>query len=107
MLLFGDFLRDKRQKSGISLRQLAIKLDISPSYLSEIECNKFKAPSSQIILTLGKLLNFNGELVCLKYGRIPDRVELILQQNSLEVLDALNEIAKRDLTNTLDRLKSR
>lgn len=42
---FGSYIRAKRISQGISLRNLAEALKISPAYLSEIERDKRCAPS--------------------------------------------------------------
>ena len=37
MLKFGEYIKSKRLEKGISLRELASKVGISPSYMSDIE----------------------------------------------------------------------
>jgi transcriptional regulator with XRE-family HTH domain len=44
-MTFGQFVRNRRQSLGISLRNLAVELQMTPSYLSDIENNKRAAPS--------------------------------------------------------------
>ena len=36
MLKFGEYIKSKRLEKGISLRELASKVGISPSYISDI-----------------------------------------------------------------------
>lgn len=43
---FGDYLKEKRQQKGISIRAMATGLDISVSYLSELESGVKLPPNS-------------------------------------------------------------
>ncbi len=42
--VFGDFIRSRRTELGISARQLAIRLNISAVYMTDIERNQRPAP---------------------------------------------------------------
>ena len=42
--VFGDFIRSRRKELGISARQLAIRLNISAVYMTDIERNQRPAP---------------------------------------------------------------
>jgi transcriptional regulator with XRE-family HTH domain len=44
-MTFGAFVRNRRQNLGITLRELAAELQMTPSYLSDIENGKRAAPS--------------------------------------------------------------
>lgn len=46
---FGSYVKEKRQKKGISLRGLSELLDIAPSYMSDIEKGNRNAPTKEII----------------------------------------------------------
>ena len=52
-MLFGEFIKLRRQEKGITLRGLADKLDIAPSYMSDIEKGKRNAPNQD---TLNKMI---------------------------------------------------
>lgn len=51
----GDQIRSLRQEKGISLRELARRAEISPSFLSEIENGK-NFPSSETLKTIASRL---------------------------------------------------
>lgn len=51
---FGDFIKKKRGNLDCSLRQFAKLLEITPSYLSDIERNRRHAPSKK---TLDRMLD--------------------------------------------------
>lgn len=48
-ITFGAYVKEKRSQIGISLRELAQRLDITPSYLSDIEKGRRNAPEKRII----------------------------------------------------------
>ena len=50
----GDLIHEARAKKNLSLRDVTKKLDMTPSYLSDIENNR-RVPSEEV---LGKLANF-------------------------------------------------
>lgn len=58
---FGEHVRNLRKAKGISLRQAATELDVSPSYLSKIEQNQVLPPKGQIIHKLARLLEVSPE----------------------------------------------
>lgn|SRR5208282_4559167 len=57
----GELLRSRREAAGLSLTQMAAKLDISRPYLSRLERGEYTNPSSKILIQLGKRLNIRTE----------------------------------------------
>lgn len=55
-MTIGQWLKEEREKAGLSIRQLAEKSGISLSYLSQIE-RDLKNPSVDILMQIGKTLN--------------------------------------------------
>jgi choline kinase/DNA-binding XRE family transcriptional regulator len=62
-ITFGSYIRSLRIESGIGQRELAKKIDISPSYLNDLEKNKRKAPKVELIKKLSILLKADLELL--------------------------------------------
>ena len=54
---FGSFVREYRMSRGLSLRNLAAKLEISPVYMSNIETDRKPAPTQE---KLDKLVDILG-----------------------------------------------
>jgi transcriptional regulator with XRE-family HTH domain len=52
---FGEYLRNKREQQGLSLRKVAAELDIDTSILSKIERNERMA-TKEMLPTLSKTL---------------------------------------------------
>ena len=53
---FGTFLRKVREDRGISVRELAEKINVSPSYINKLETGKRNAPTYPILAKLSKEL---------------------------------------------------
>lgn len=55
-MTIGQWIKEEREKAGLSIRQLAEKSGISLSYLSQIE-RDLKNPSIDILIKIGKTLD--------------------------------------------------
>lgn len=53
----GNKLRQVRNMRGWSLRDAAVKADISPAYLQKLEHDQVKSPSPHVLYSLANLLN--------------------------------------------------
>ncbi len=58
---FGEYINSKRKEQKLTLRKLAEKLDISPTYLSDVENDRRKSFPPDKLLLLSKILNINTE----------------------------------------------
>ena len=56
---FGSFIRKKRLTSGISLRSMAVKLNLSPDYMSNIENDRRAAPTQEHLDRMSILLQLD------------------------------------------------
>ncbi len=53
---FGEYIKAKRIEKGITLRDMAAKLDIAPSYMSDIEKGRRYAPDKDKLNEIAKIL---------------------------------------------------
>ena len=53
---FGSFIKNARVKKGIGQRELASKINVAPSYLSDIEKNKRSAPKKEFLKKISNIL---------------------------------------------------
>lgn len=58
---FGEFIKEKRQNKGITLRAFADMIDIAPAYMSDIEKAKRNAPTQEILEKMIKVLELSNE----------------------------------------------
>ena len=63
----GEYLRDQRETSRLSLRQLAEQAGVSNPYLSQIE-RGLRRPSAEVLQQLAKALRISAEQLYLRAG---------------------------------------
>lgn len=82
---FGDYIKTLRAARNIGQRELARILEISPSYLNDIENNNRDAPRKEVIKKLSEILEANLEnlydLAGKAKNRIPPDIPEIIKKN--------------------------
>jgi transcriptional regulator with XRE-family HTH domain len=68
----GDFIRQQRERSAISLRKLADRAGISNPYLSQIE-RGLRKPSGEILKAIARALYLPAEALYERAGLLEDR----------------------------------
>lgn len=63
----GDYLREQRVATGVSLRQLAEQAGVSNPYLSQIE-RGLRRPSAEVLQQLAKALRISAEQLYAQAG---------------------------------------
>jgi len=91
----GSLIRKIRVEKNIGQRELAKKLNISASYLNDIEKNKRHSPNHEVIEKLSSILEIKKELLfdLTSNNKIPIDIEkyLIENQNLVSFVRALQE----------------
>ena len=68
----GDYIREQRNSSQISLRQLARLAGVSNPYLSQIE-RGLRKPSAEILQQIAKALRISAEVLYVQAGILEER----------------------------------
>ena len=76
---FGARLRELRKQAGLTLRELAERVNIDFTYLSKIESGAMPPPSEKVILQLAEALNTDKDELIILAGRIPSDIAQILK----------------------------
>ena len=63
----GEYLREQRESSRLSLRQLAEQAGVSNPYLSQIE-RGLRRPSAEVLQQLAKALRISAEQLYIRSG---------------------------------------
>lgn len=71
----GQFIRDQRTKSRLTLRNLAEKAGVSDPYLSQIE-RGLRKPSADILQAIAKGLRISAESLYVKAGMLEEKRDL-------------------------------
>lgn len=101
-MTFGDRIRELRKGKNLTLRELAIKVKVTFTYISKIENQKLsfgEYPGEDLIRKLAKVLGVNEDELLLLAEKIPEDIKKRVIQRP----DAFRKIAKLD-DETLDRL---
>lgn len=93
-LTANKMLKAKRIEMNMSLRQVAERLDISESFLSQIENCKRK-PSPELLRELTELLGCNLDEISLSLGILPRWIETILRKHPSLTIRAVNDEFKK------------
>ena len=58
---FGELLQRLRTNKELSQRQLALSLDVTPTYMRKIERGEFPPPSEALIKKLASILDYDKD----------------------------------------------
>lgn len=111
---FGLLLRETRTARGFSLRKFAEMVDVSPTYLSQVEQGKVdKPPTAERVRRMAELLGHNADEWIALAGRMPEDLPGIIQQRPTELPELLREASGlsaeqlRRLTESIRKMKER
>lgn len=76
----GDLIRDARVDAGLSLRELARRIEMAPSYVSDIE-NDRRVPSEPVLQRIAQELDLNFEELVALGGRIGAKAERLVRRS--------------------------
>jgi transcriptional regulator with XRE-family HTH domain len=96
---FGDYIRDLREEkqkedSSFSLRQMAARLDVEPSYLSRVERGLEKNPSEQFVKKVAVELKQDENVMLAMVGKVSQELkDIILKKPQIfsELLKSLKD----------------
>lgn len=97
MNVFGDYLRKKREHllkgdRKFSLRQVAGRVGIEPTYLSKIERGDLSPPSEKVIFKLANELGVNSDILLALGGKVSDDLKQIILKRPELIADLLRQI---------------
>jgi len=100
----GDFIRDQRRDSNVSLRQLAKLAGVSNPYLSQIE-RGLRKPSAEILQQIAKALRISAEALYVQAGILEQRDGGGQVADALHADEALSERQKQVLLEIYDSFR--
>lgn len=102
----GQTIRDRRVEKHLGLRELARAMEITPSYLSDIE-NDRRVPAQEVLKTIAKELDLSVDELMALGGRLDEQTERYLKtQPQAAVLFrriSRNRLGQADLKVLLDK----
>jgi transcriptional regulator with XRE-family HTH domain len=92
----GDYIREQRSDSNVSLRQLAKLAGVSNPYLSQIE-RGLRKPSAEILQQIAKALRISAEALYVQAGILEQREGSGVVADAVLADELLNERQKQVL----------
>lgn len=94
---FGSYIRISREKlmetdRTFSLRQVASRVGIKPTYLSQIERGELAPPSEEVIRKLALELNLNPDMLLALGGKVSKQLQGIIMKRPELISDLLREL---------------
>ncbi len=100
----GEYIRDQRRGSQISLRQLATLAGVSNPYLSQIE-RGLRKPSAEILQQIAKGLRISAEALYLQAGILEQREGAGAVVDAVLADEGLSERQKQVLLEVYDSFR--
>jgi transcriptional regulator with XRE-family HTH domain len=102
----GDYLRQQRQASRLSLRQLADAAGVSNPYLSQIE-RGLRRPSAEVLQSIAKALRISADTLYVQAGMLSaDEVEVRSVELAVRADTGLTERQKDALVDIYRSLRA-
>ena len=101
----GAFIREQRNSSQISLRQLAATAGVSNPYLSQIE-RGLRKPSAEILQQIAKALRISAEVLYVQAGILEARDDEHDVVQAVTADPVLSEASKTELLGLYGRLRA-
>ena len=94
---FGEYLRKKREerRSGdpkFSVRQLASRIGVEPSYLSKIERGQQPPPSEKTIAALASELDEDPDVLLALAGKVSGELQSIIRRRPKLFAELIREL---------------
>lgn len=100
---FGKRIRDLREAKKaddptFSLRQFALKVGISATFLSKIETGEFDPPKAEHIMKMAELLDVDADVLLALADKTDPELEAIIKTEPKAMADLLRTARDRGLT---------
>lgn len=92
---FGDKIKELREEAGLSQRQLAFKLDITPTYMSKIERGEFNPPSEEVIKNMALILNCDSNILLSYADKVDHELLSIIKSDPTRYAALLRQWSKK------------
>ena len=96
---FGDFVRQRREAlregdPSFSLRQLAGRIGVEPSYLSKVERGEEAPPSEARIVSLAGELGEDADVLLALAGKVSSELQDVIRRRPRLMAELLRELKR-------------
>ena len=82
---FGAFIRRMREAKEIGLREMAKKIEVSPTYLSKVERDEFPPPAEDRVKAIATILGLDADDLLARAGRVSSDISGIIKRQPVEL----------------------
>lgn len=100
---FGDYIRNTRLTLKIGLREFALKVGISATYVSKMEIGDYAPPSEERIVKMAEILKLNKDSLLARAGKISSDLQQIIIEEPELYTAFLRKAKKKDIKQFLDK----
>lgn len=93
---FGKKVQKLREKTGMSQRQLAFAVDVTPTYMSKIERGEFAPPSEEVVKKIAFVLNCDADRLLAHADKVDSDLLSIIKSKPEMYAAMLRKRAKKD-----------
>lgn len=95
--IFGNYLRERREAlkksdSSFSVRQVAQRIGVEPSYLSKIERGETSVPSEATILRLAAELDEDPDVLLALAGKVSSELQAVIRKRPKLFADLIRSL---------------
>ena len=99
MQTFGSYLRQRREQlrqrdPAFSLRKLAQRIGVQPSYLSKVERGTEPPPSENTICLLARELDEDPDILLAMAGKVSDELQSIIRKRPKLFAELLRQLKR-------------
>lgn len=99
MQAFGAYIREQRERRrqtdpAFSLRKLAERIGVQPSYLSKVERGTEPPPSEKTICLLAKELDEDPDVLLAMAGKVSDDLQRIIRNRPTLFAELLRQLKR-------------
>jgi transcriptional regulator with XRE-family HTH domain len=107
---FGAFIRRKREavEPKLGLREMARKIEVSPTYLSKVERDEFPPPAEDKVKAIARILGCDADDLLGRAGRVSSDLSKIIKERPREMatfLRAAKGASSDELLKWAERMK--
>ena len=90
-MTFGEYVREKRVQKGLSLRRFAELVELSPTYISQVENGVQSPPTADRAKVMAVVLGEPEDVLVVLAGLVPDDISEILLEQPEEMAAFIRE----------------
>ena len=107
---FGAFVRREREAKGIGLREMAMMISVSPTYLSMVERDAMSPPAEDKVKAIAKIIGCDADDLLAKAGRLSTDIADIIKRRPVELAELLRntkELTAEEIVELARRAKTK